>query len=364
MKKTLLSGLSIIAFSLISNATVHTVSNDVNSPGQFTSAQAAHDAANSGDTLYIHATATSYGELNVKKPLVIIGEGSLPNKAIQYNSYFSNINMTFSDSPISSANGTKIFGLKIDFLTFLDECNGCNYISNFEIARNLIQYLNAAWRVNNALIYQNVINNFSGQYFSLVFTNNIVQSIGLDNNNGSNNLISNNIIENGISSRGAIVSNNIFYKSTAGGVIDNDNNNKDLTWTNNLFYAGVNFAISDIVFGTNTGTGNIINVNPSFILGVLPTTLIGYNYSTPANGPFANYHLQATSPGINYGTDGSDIGIYGGAHPWIDGTTTDSRYRYFTMPSQVPHMISMDVLNPTIPLNGTLNIQFNAKTQQ
>jgi hypothetical protein len=364
MKKYYFLGLAALGLFFNSNATVWTVSNDINSPGQFTSAQAAHDAASTGDTLYIHATATSYGELNVKKPLVIIGEGALPNKAVQYNSYFSNINMTYSDSPISSANGTKIFGLRIDYLTFIDECNGCYYISNFEIARNLIQNLHATYRVNNALIYQNVISNFTGQYFSLVFTNNIVQSIGLDNNNGSNNLISNNIIENGISARGAIVSNNIFYKSTAGGVIDNDNNNKDLTWTNNLFYAGVTFAIGDIVFGTNTGTGNILNVNPSFILGVLPSTLIGYNFSTPVNGPFANYHLQAASQGKNYGTDGTDIGIYGGEHPWVDGTSTDTRFRYFTMPSQVPHMISMDILNPTIPVNGTLNIQFNAQTQQ
>ncbi len=364
MKKKLYLFLGTTGLFFNCNATVHTVSNDVNSPGQFTSIQAAHDAAISGDTLYIHATSNSYGAVTLRKPLVLIGEGVYPDKEVQYSTQVGSILLSYSDSPISSAAGSKIFGLEIGQITFESECNSCYYFGNSEIARNRIQNVHAIFNSNNALIYQNQIANITGQYYSLVLSNNIIQNIGLDNSAGSNNLISNNIIENGISAKGAIVSNNIFYKSVSGGVINNADNNQDLTWTNNLFYAGVNFLLSDIVFGTNTGTGNLLNVNPLCVFSILPSTLNAYNYSNPASGPFANFHLQATAPGKNYGTDGADIGIYGGPHPWVDGTTTDTRYRYLTMPSQVPHMISMDILNPTIPLNGILNIQFNAKTQE
>jgi hypothetical protein len=364
MKKQLLSSFFVFGVLLSAKATVWTVSNDVNSPGQFTSAQAAQDAASSGDTLYFHATPTSYGDLTVKKPLVLIGEGAYPNKAIQYSAIFGSITLSYSDSPITSASGSKIFGLIIDYLNIGSECSVCNSLSNIEVARNKIYIFQTYNIAINVYAYQNQIYNFWGVHHSLVFTNNIIQNFNLNSDNGSNNLISNNIIENGLSARGAIVSNNIFYKSISGGVIDNSDNNKDLTWTNNLFFSGATFQLSDIVFGTNTGTGNILNTNPQCVLAILPSTLWGYNYTTPASGPFANYHLQASSQGVNYGTDGTDIGIYGGEKPWVDGTTTDTRYRYFTMPNQVPHMISMDVLNPTIPLNGTLNIQFTAKTQE
>jgi hypothetical protein len=366
MKKSFLSFCSIIGFSLISNATVWTVSNDVNSPGQFTSAQAAHDAASTGDTLYIHATENTYGDLNINKPLVVLGEGSMPNKQIQYSSIFNNINFSYADFPaISNSSGSKLIGLKINGTAYMQHENASGTpVRNISFERCQINSISGSGNSNIAF-YNNIIN-YMGYMalYSSVITNNIIQTINLDDNSGFSNIVSNNIIQNGLTMKGAIISNNIFYNFASSGTIDNGNGNKELTWSNNLFFAAVSFSIGDIIFGTNTGTGNIINSDPKFVNPILPNTLHSYSYSFPATGPYANFHLQATSPGLNNGTDGTDIGIYGGPHPWVDGTTTDSRYRYFTMPSQVPHMISMDVLNPTIPVNGTLNIQFSAKTQQ
>ena len=61
------------------------------------------------------------------------------------------------------------------------------------------------------------------------------------------------------------------------------------------------------------------------------------------------------------GTDGTQIGIYGGPTPWIDGG--DGIFRYGTMPSQVPYVTDMDILNTAIQENGTLNVNIKAKVQ-
>jgi hypothetical protein len=120
---------------------------------------------------------------------------------------------------------------------------------------------------------------------------------------------------------------------------------------------------TSIISGTNTGTGNLFNVDPQFTTPSSVSIVLDYTYTNPSVGPFADFHLLSSSPGLNYGTDGTNIGIYGGNYSWIDGSTTDSRYRYFAMPNQVPHMIQMDISNPSLPINGTLNVNFNAKTQ-
>ena len=81
-----------------------------------------------------------------------------------------------------------------------------------------------------------------------------------------------------------------------------------------------------------------------------------------ASGPFANFNLTATSIGKNYGTDGTDVGIYGGSTPFVEGATTDSRFRYFPKPA-IPQMLDMTLNNPNIPANGTLSVNFSASKQ-
>lgn len=42
-----------------------------------------------------------------------------------------------------------------------------------------------------------------------------------------------------------------------------------------------------------------------------------------------NYNLKSTSPAKNAGTDGTDIGIYGGAMPWKDGSVPGNPHIYY-----------------------------------
>lgn len=69
-----------LAAAFSANATVHQVDNNANSPGVFTTIEAAHDAAVAGDTLYVHGSETVYTSTDIEKQLTIIGEGALPDK--------------------------------------------------------------------------------------------------------------------------------------------------------------------------------------------------------------------------------------------------------------------------------------------
>src|SRR6266581_2334469 len=80
--KTLLSTLLIAFAAGNSFATVTTVSNNANSPGQYANLQTAIDNAADGDTLYVHGSPTSYGTINLNRSLTLIGTGYNPQKDI------------------------------------------------------------------------------------------------------------------------------------------------------------------------------------------------------------------------------------------------------------------------------------------
>jgi hypothetical protein len=376
MKKTMkfyaLLAISFSAFNAF--ATIVTVSNNVNSPSQYTDLQVAITAAANNDTIYIHRSDLSYGAITINKTLTLIGEGALPNKQVLLSgsvAQISGMNLTYAVFPATtSASGSKFYGLSFSgTISFsYNDPNG-NSISNLVFNRNRITALNYYSTHTNIIFTQNIINSFtqatSGAGLSnSVISNNIITNFSTPievTSPSSNNIISNNIIQSGFFVKGAVVSNNIFFNIAAGGSFNIST--YSCTFSNNLFYAFTPVVGTNIISGTNTGSGNLFNVDPQFTIAALCSDVYNYTYTAPTAGPFADFHLLSSSPGVNYGTDGTNIGIYGGNYTWIDGSTTDSRFRYYPMTSQVPHMIQMDITNPTLPENGTLNVNFNAKTQ-
>lgn len=359
MKKILLLILGTAVFAASATATVRTVSNDVNSPGQFTSLQAAHDASAANDTIYIHPSETSYGNLSLTKPLVLIGGGALPNKQVQYASIIEDITITYATLPATSGSGSKIYGLSIYTVSLnYSSAAQTSGVGSITLSRNKISLVYPTIN-SNLLFYQNVIGSLAGgSLFNCIFSNNICGSFQPGYSVGSNNLITNNQFDRYFWIKGAIISNNIFYSSSA-----LEFRTESSTFTKNIFIASTSVVETDVITGSTTGSGNLFNVDPVFTTPATSTQIKGYTYTSPAAGPFANLNLQATSPGIDYGTDGTDVGIYGGGYPWVDGESADSRFRYYPMPNQVPHMIEMNILNPTLPVDGTLNVDFNAKTK-
>jgi hypothetical protein len=70
-----------------------------------------------------------------------------------------------------------------------------------------------------------------------------------------------------------------------------------------------------------------------------------YNYSN-------NYHLKNGCIGLNAGTDGHDVGVYGGIFPWKDGSVPHN-----------PHVIFKNISGYTDP-NGNLQLNIKVKAQE
>ena len=193
-----------------------------------------------------------------------------------------------------------------------------------------------------------------------VISNSILTTIGwmeADNsliNKSSNNIVRNSILGNNCSIYGAVVANNIFYDPA----VNQNIITKNSTYTNNLFYYKTTASITN---GTTTATGNIVNQDPMFVNPESLPSLVS-EYSFGSQGPYANFTLSAGSPALTLGTDGTQAGIYGGPTPWIDGG--EGVFRYGTMPSLVPYVTDMDILNTSVPLNGNLKVSIKAKVQQ
>ena len=326
---------------LLSHATVRTVNNNPNSPGQYTNLQTAVNASTSGDTIYVHGSATSYGSISIKKRLSLFGTGNKPNKTNILVSQLVDIQLDTTNG-VSGASGTSIIGFS---LNSVNGYSGTGGTKNIVISRNYftsggtkINITGGNWRIENNIISQSSVNiNSKNNIFIL---NNIFDNASLLGSNQPNVIVSNNIFLgytsfsalNSVTN--AILTNNIFYGASANGTgVDNN------IFSNNLSYQTSN---DTLPYGTNTGSGNFINQNPLF------TNVSATNFSYSFD-----FSLAAASPGKNAGTDGKDLGIYGGSKPMVDMTGSPA----------IPQMKSVTILNPMIPVGDSLHVIIKAKKQ-
>jgi hypothetical protein len=134
-----------------------------------------------------------------------------------------------------------------------------------------------------------------------------------------------------IKSTSSIIENNIFhwvaYSTGPSGYSIYKNN----LFVENWSPLGPGIAVYNIV----NQPGNSIFINQSGVY---------YNYSQ-------DYHLQPTCPGKNAGTDGTDIGIYGGTNPWKEGSIPVN-----------PHVQAKSISGST-DQNGNLNVNIKVAVQ-
>ena len=135
--------------------------------------------------------------------------------------------------------------------------------------------------------------------------------------------------------------NNVFYGVSVSGASCLA---EFCTFYNNLSFLG-NY--TEFIPGGCNNTGiNLEDTDPL----LNSVTSIRFSYDD-------DYRLQDSSPCKNAGTDGTDIGITGGAYPWpekADGTLD------FTGMPPIPQIIQMDVITPIIPIDGTLTVKVKA----
>ena len=306
--------------------------------------QAAHDAANPNDIIYLEPTSISYGPLICVRQLTIIGNGYFLNQnpGLQLDLRNSETgNVTFANGSAGSRiTGCVIGGVNIGASNITVERN--QITSTFYVGYNPAI---GAVGVSNILIRQNYFAGGNPCYFypgstaatsvnSVIISGNILTG-GLQTITGNyirlgNILISNNVIgdlagTNGVTLEvdNSVIKNNILTFTSGAGTNFTPRSN---AYTNNIS--------GNPAFGT--ANGNQQNISPSSIF-------VGGTAST--DGAFA---LRTGSPAIGTGESGTDVGAFGGTIP----------YRIAGIPN-VPSIYQFNQSVSGNSLNGTISTRSN-----
>lgn len=299
--------------------------------------QNAYAEATNGDTLYLPG-ASYTPPANFDKRLTIYGTGHYVDSTLTTGKTFINGNVTLNEN-------ADLFYLE-----------GVEITGNFTISTN--------HSVDNVIIKRCKIN---GTFNALGDLSNATSNLSLIGNvlmnrlnleNIQNSLLSNNIISTTFQgSNGNMISNNIIMGYIWGPSMDYLFFGSNNTLTNNIIlWEGYNANVN--------GSGNIFNNNlyveptPDYgatatsignYTGILQTAIFVNQTGTTFNYTH-DYHLQ--SPTSYLGTDGTQVGIYGGTFPYKEGAVPLN-----------PH-IQLKNIAPNTDANGNLQIQIQVNAQE
>ncbi len=360
MKKLMLLSAIILNGLMICSAEKITVDNTPGSAAQHATMVAAIGAANPGDTIFVYGSSYDYGGITVNKQLVIIGSAGVDPEVTNENTpSLTSISLTTGSS------GTVISGFKIGFVS-----NNQATVNNIGIYNN---YFNSG-SVNIQFYYcvasdwvieGNVFQSSGGYTFdnygngstlnNILVKNNYVEMLSyyyyVFNYNNSAFTYRNNVFvirsDSGYfpfnASSNVLFENNIFWIINAAIVDISNQQCASCVFNNNIIYnagGGTMTAINLIGNGVS-GNNNLLNQDPQFLSFVQDN-----NYTIAEN-----YKIQDASPGNNAGTDGSDIGLFGGNYNW-----ENRKY-----PKAFPHQEVLNVINGSVPQGTPVNINLKAR---
>jgi len=326
-------------------AAILTVCPNTTYPAQYATIQAANNAASAGDTIYVYP-ANYPGTTTLNKRLVLIGPGLDPHRPSR---------LTATMIQPFHLTGTACSGSTIMGLSFNQEVVSGDYTSmvdNITFTECMFNQIVQLYG-NNILVENCILSNADGSgSFALSTDNaygNIIQNCYFGNvlkiGPGTNTIVRNNIFATGDANYtaftlnyngytfgpGVQIINNIFYKSNPIGPGGSTNN---CAFINNLYYLTTNPTPANLL-----SSGNL-NVDPQFLNFPAAGDKFSFNY---------DYHLTSSSPGIHYGIDGNDVGMWGGAVPVNAG---------FEPP--IPRITELKLSNSTVPAGGTLQLTIKA----
>lgn len=340
-----------------------TVDNRYPSIGQYTTLQAAHDAATNGDALYIYPSPVNYGNLTVTKSLSLIGGG------FNYDYATSGTISTIVGSITFEVNSVNccIEGIQASAVTIRD--------SNIIVSNCCITGC-ATLNADHVLLSKSKIgsikinpNHVSNSICSCLITsassptNYVYSSIFID----SNNEVS--IMNNLIDTRGAYGSGELYYLTSLQAIRTGTNCTALIV---NNFIGGTNSTSSEYSIVSNSScsiiaSNNIIQntmsgVDLSFFnnnltsfsnAGLNPTNIQSVNISS-LFVDFTNrdYHLNPGSAAIGAGENGIDCGAYGGVSPFDDTYNTPS----------LPTTIELSTPTTIVPTDEPMPVHIRATT--
>ena len=278
--RLIIVGTLILLLSITANAKIWRVNNNPGIDADFTTAQAAHDGASVGDTLFFEGSMENYGELIVSKKLIIIGPGYFLEK--NENTQVSKLSAYLEHTSFMTGSDYSI----ITGMYILENYNINVLTDNITITRCKFGYIAIASdtkSANSTIISQCFIKDGGHQTFSL--------------NGVANNLVFNNclIIKGGFTP------------------YPEDENHIIITNCYISCYVIVkgSYLANNII--KNTITGNVGNTEYNNL-----TSINESNYFTKdSTSPDLYYKLLGTSPALNAGKDGKDCGPSGGLNPYV-----------------------------------------------
>lgn len=342
MKKIFTILGAVLLLNTISNATVRTVNNNGLGGAQYSDIATAITASSNNDTIYISGSASNYAAFTINKRLTLIGPGSHigGNTQNTQQAYISGSITIDSTANNHSVMNIKVMGLRFDYINLY-------HAKNFTIERcdgNAISLQTAD--VNSIFIrgcaFERITNYYNATNTAIEISNTIFKYIQyLTPNTLVNHCI---ILGDGYYSsygaNGTVFTNSIFYNTNF-----NAGSFAGCIFTNNLVY-NVNIGPFTLPLAGSTGSNNQAAVDPLFVNATTgdPSWFDLFYY---------NWRLQSTSTGHNAGSDGADLGVYGG---------TFAINQIGLIPA-IPQVNEININNAAVPQNGTLNLNFKARKQ-
>lgn len=350
----------IVALLITGNAfaTIRTVSNNPSTIAQFSDIQSAVNAANTGDTIFVHGSPNNYSGFTItNKQLAIIGPGWAPDKNLPHlAAIVSTINLTGAGTA-----GTELQGLfiatNIQILTL--GVDNIRIIRNRLFSNTMGVTPNVGGTISGYLFEGNWFDNFSVNSNSsytiqnFIFQNNLFYESGCcvgGNINGfvnTTNVLFNHNLWYGPgggtrdafagNTRFVIISNNIFVRRHASANLSSSTFNNNIT-----FNAGNDAPWS--ANGNVDGGGNIAGQNPQMTEQAV--------IDAGTNSPLSDFTIAA-GPANNSASDGKDMGLLYDASGSLNWTNARN--------SRLPRIFSMNITTPTVAPGGNVSVTVEAR---
>lgn len=356
MKRYQIPFLLLLAVSINLSAQSLIAVQNGSDPQFFVSLDSALTSAQNGDTLYIPGY-TYKADFIIDKKLHLIGVGHNPDSTVAtgmtrfVGDVFLDTGSDYGSIEGIYLDGTLRFGTSEPKIVKGYSASRCNLGAVFFRTKNEDSQV----RYSNNLIVECIVRGsvsaqrfYSGPYnFNNVQSNSFLNCLimkGVDGL-GSDCRIKNNIIIATPNSggfalwlRGCIIENNIFYMVSV---------------ASTMYYCTVrnNLCDNNILYWNTNGDSNLFinNISNQPLAESTFNDARIWDYSF--NYDF-DYQLRNTSPGIRAGTDGTDIGIYGGSFPWKEGSIPPN-----------PHIQYKEVASKTDNA-GNLKVRMVVKAQE
>ena len=279
----------------------------VTGTGIFATVQAAHDAAASGDIIYLEPSSLSYGDLTCVKPLTIIGNGYLHADRTPLLTADPRASVVGVVRFRLGSAGSRITGVTVNNFIMVNA-------TNIVVERNRLfsqgvfigsdVSTGATAVITTGIIRQNLFE------ANLTFSMNGTTTV-------SNVLVDNNIFGfdinggNSANLNGVLFSNNVIGNKagTSGGGIDVDN----CVLKNNIVTrAAAVVAPRSNAFSNNLGTGTQFGTTSGNQQNVSLGTIFG-----SATGTETQFQIAVGGPAAGTGESGTDCGVFGGGRPYI-----------------------------------------------